>query len=83
MEAIKDLAEHPEKFKDLEIEDQLQIVADIILYWANKESDAMAEYGKSSIEAKRMHDTMKYWDNLQMNIKKLAELESTRLRRGI
>lgn len=83
MDRLREYAEDPTKFKKLSLEDQLSLFADLILYWADKESQAMAEYGKSSIEAKRCYDRKKYWEHLNQNVKKLAEIETAKIRQNI
>lgn len=76
----------PATFKELSLEDQLSVIADLILYCAVEKTNELEKAGKtrvdSSIAAQRWHNQEKYWENVQMNIKKLAELEMTKVKRG-
>ena len=80
-------AADPEAFKALEIEDQLSLVADIILHYAQLKTGALREAGKtrvdSCIEAQEFYDLEKYWERMNQNIKKVAEMETARLRSGV
>lgn len=69
-------AENPPAFKRLPVADQLAVIADIVLYWADAETDAMKDHGKSSLEVKRCHDRVKYWTAYNQNLKKIVELGS-------
>lgn len=80
---ISAYVENADDFRLLELEDQLNMIADITLYWNDQETLAWENHGKSSVEAKRCHDRAKYWTDLNQNIKKLAELEAANRRTGV
>jgi hypothetical protein len=84
---IQEYIDQPERFRALSLEEQLTIIADIILYFADKKTEALINEGKtrvdSSTTAQSYYNREKYWENVNMNLKKLAELEVTKLRRGI
>jgi hypothetical protein len=84
---IDGYVKYPEAFKALPLEDQLQVVADIAYFCAEKKNDELEAAGKTRLDAclpaQRWYDKQKYWEAVNMNIKKLAELEALRLRRGL
>lgn len=76
--AISELVENAPAFKVLDLEDQLSLIADIVLYWADMKVWALEKADKtrvdSCIEAQKYYNREKYWDNMQMNLKKRAEI---------
>jgi hypothetical protein len=74
-------------FNDLEIEEQLSVVADLVLHYALLKVQALKDSGKTrvdqSVDALEYKAYEDYWTNVTMNLKKIAELETTRARRGI
>lgn len=86
-ETIEKYASDPESFRSLELPEALTIVADIALYCAEQKNDALEAAGKtrtdSCLPAQRWYDKEKYWTSVNQNIKKLADLEITRVRQGV
>lgn len=84
---VEYIASHPEAFSELNIEEQLGVVAELSLYWATRKLDALESEGKlrvdSSLGAQRCYAYEKYWLSKAQNIKKIAELEMARTKRGI
>jgi hypothetical protein len=70
--------EKPAKFRELDIQDQLMLIADIVLYFADMKVWALERNGKtrvdSCIEAQRYYNREKYWESINMNIKKAADI---------
>lgn len=77
---IAQLVEDKELFKQLTLEEQLTVIADLQLFCSEQESDRMEESDK--IGAKRWKDRAKYWTAVNQNIKKLAELQVADRRLG-
>lgn len=79
--------DNPAAFKELELDEQLALIADLILYCATAKTDALVTDGKTrvdgSIAAQRWHNQEKYYENLQTNLRRLLELESIKMKRGI
>ena len=68
----------PNDFKELPLEEQLSIVADIKLLCDEASLDTT-----DPTEQKRWKFRADYWKSTAMNIKKLAELEITNKRMGL
>lgn len=75
---IQNLAQDPQGFKELELNEQLDLIADITYYWGQKKIEALKAAGKtrmdSCIEAQEAYEAQKYWEAVNMNIKKQADL---------
>lgn len=81
---IVEYADDPERFKKLELEEQLAIIADIILYWADKEVEVLrAGHKERHPEFREVHNRTKYWESLQTNIRRAVEVELTKVRKGV
>lgn len=81
---VSELAANPEVFKALPVEDQLAVLADVILHCATLEIQVLKDgYKERSVEFRTAHERKKYWENMNMNVKKIAELEISKLQRGI
>jgi hypothetical protein len=65
-------------FQHLELDEQLMLIADIVLFWADMKVWALERNGKtrvdSCIEAQKYYNREKYWDDIQMNLKKRADI---------
>lgn len=76
---IQAQAHDPQGFKELPLEEQLALIADITYYWASQKVAALKAAGKtrvdSCIEAQEAYEAEKYWTALNQNIKKLADLQ--------
>lgn len=76
-----------DQFKQLPLEEQLAQVADLILYYAEAKTSALEAAGKtrvdSCLEAQKFHNLEKYWENMQTNVRRLGEMETNRIRRGL
>lgn len=76
--AVAAYINNPAEFKELELEEQLLIIADIVLYFADMKVWALERNNKtrvdSCIEAQKYYNREKYWDSLNMNIKKRADI---------
>ena len=93
LELIEEYIKHPQKFRELAndpeygVEYQLTIIADLILYFGQQKVDALRRDGKTrtdaSVDAREYEIYERYWENQQTNVRRLAELENTRARRGI
>lgn len=71
----------PERFKEMTIEDQLSVVADLKLLCDDMETTAL-EAGRK-FEAKHWKDRAEYWKSTGQNIKKLIELDVVNKRMGL
>lgn len=81
---IMEYATDPERFKKLEPDEQLAIIADIILYWSDKEVEVLRQGHKERHpEFREVHNQTKYWESLQTNIRRAMESEAVKYRRGI
>lgn len=75
---------NPVEFQELEPEQQLALLADIVLYCTEAEIQVLEQgYKERSVEFRRAHARTTYWKDIQMNIKKLTELETAKLMRGV
>lgn len=85
--AIAVYASDTTAFKRLALEEQLMLIADITLYFAELKLWALEVNGKtrvdSCLEAQKYYAKEKYWEQLNQNLKKKAELETAGLRRGL
>lgn len=76
--AAAEFIDDAKAFRSLGLEEQLAVTADIVLYWADMKVWALEKAGKtrvdSCIEAQKYYNREKYWDSIQMNTKKLADL---------
>jgi len=74
-------------FRTLSIEEQLDLVADIVAYWAHQKIDALDAAGKtrtdSCIPAQRAEAIEKQFQSYNLNLKKKIDLETEKLKRGV
>lgn len=86
-ESVQPYLDDPSLFGAMGLEEQLMIVADIIFYFAEKKTEALQLAGKtrvdSCIEAQPWKNREDYYSNIQTNVRRLAELEGLKLRRGL
>lgn len=84
---IEYFALNPDQFRELEVKEKLNIIADVAHYWRTKKIEALEVSGKtrvdSVVEAQKYQANEVYWTQLNQNIKKVADLEVEELKRGI
>ena len=74
-------------FRELSIEEQLDLIADIVAYWAHQKIEALDAAGKTRVDsclvAQRAELIEKQWTSYNQNLKKRIDLETEKLKRGI
>jgi len=87
MDHIAQYVDNINEFRKLDFDTQLNLVGDIIAYWGEAKIDALDEAGKTRVDtclpAQRFYNIEKMWDNYQLNLKKRADIENNKLRRGV
>lgn len=82
-EYIKD----PAKLKELELEEQLTVLAELSLMCAQEKTAALRRAGKTRVdqclEAQEWYDREKYWVQKNQNAKQLYQGELIKMQRGL
>ena len=74
-------------FRRLSVEQQLELIADIVAYWAHLKIEALDAAGKTRVDsclpAQRCEAIEKQFQSYNLNLKKKIDLETERLKRGL